>query len=218
MRNDQKTARMAGLAGLAGISLGVIGFFVDQMWQFPATNSSTEEIVAFVREHRTPLLVAMLVNTAAVALWLAFGAGVWLGMRDETGAETYLSACFALGMVSLVTLLLGGFTPFLVLVYRTPDATEARLLYDVTFGLLAMSGAPTVLALGSYAAFVRRSGALPRSTGGLAALAVVAHVALFSSFVVRTGFFSLEGPVIIAIPATLFVWIGATSIAMLRTT
>jgi hypothetical protein len=89
-------------------------------------------------------------------------------------------------------------------------------LYDAAFGLLAMSGAPTTLALGAYTALVLRSGVLPQWTALLAALGAIAHVALFASFVVRDGFFSLEGEVILVIPGTLFIWTGATGIAMIR--
>jgi hypothetical protein len=89
------------------------------------------------------------------------------------------------------------------------------LLYDITFGLLAISGAPTALALFAYAALVLRTGRLPRWTASLALLAAATHVALCASFYVRDGFFSLEGAVIIAIPATLFAWIAGTSVAML---
>lgn len=215
-QDETRTMRVAGFAGVVGVSLGSVGALVDQMWRFPATQSTSAEIAAFVNGHRTALLVAMFLNTAAVLLWLAFGAGVWLRLRDATGAENYLSACFALGLVGLVILLFAGFTPFLVLTYRAPDPSDARLLYDASFGLLAMSGAPTVLAMGSYAARVLRTGALPRTTAILAAVCAAAHVALFASFVVREGFFSLEGPVIMAIPGTLFLWIVATSIAILR--
>ena len=135
-------------------------------------------------------------------------------LRKAAGAESLLSACFAFGLVGFVTLLLAGFTSFLVLVYRTPDVSDARLLYDLTFGLLAMSGAPTAIALGSFAALVFRGGDLPRWTAMLAALGAAAHVALLASFVVTDGFFSLEGQVITAIPATLFLWIIGTGIAM----
>ena len=43
----------------------------------------------------------------------------------------------------------------------------------------------------------------------------LAHVALLASFVVSEGFFSLEGQVITAIPATLFIWIIGTGVALL---
>jgi hypothetical protein len=44
----------------------------------------------------------------------------------------------------------------------------------------------------------------------------VANLVLLASLVIRSGFFSLEGGVIIAIPATLFVWIIAMSVLMMR--
>ena len=127
------------------------------------------------------------------------------------------SACFAFAFVGFATLLLAGFTAFLVLVYRDADVGDPRLLYDLTFGLLAMSGAPTAIALGSYAALAFRTAALSRWTAWLGVVGAVAHVALLASFVASEGFFSLEGEVIIAIPATLFLWIIGTGIAMVAT-
>jgi len=207
--------KLAGVAGVAGPALGVVGVTVDQMWRFPATSSTAAELTAFVHAHRTALLAAMVLNTTAVSLWLVFGAGVWLRLRRVAGADSLLPSCFALGLVSFVTLILAGFTFFFVLVYRAPDASVARLLYDAAFGLLAMSGAPTAVALGSYAAFVFRAGNLPRWTASLAVLGAATHVALLASFMVPDGFLSLEGAVIIVIPATLFIWTAGTGIAIL---
>ena len=81
--------------------------------------------------------------------------------------------------------------------------------------MLALSGAPTAVALGSYAALVWRTAWLPRWTAALAAIGAVAHVVLLASFLVGDGFFSLEGQVITAIPATLFLWVLGTGFAML---
>jgi hypothetical protein len=50
-----------------------------------------------------------------------------------------------------------------------------------------------------------------------AAVAALAHLVLFASLAITSGFFSLEGGVTIAIPATLFAWVIATSIVLLRT-
>jgi hypothetical protein len=66
-------------------------------------------------------------------------------------------------------------------VYRIPEASEPRLLYDLSFGLLAMSGVPTALALGSYAALAFRSAQLPTATAWLAAIAALAHLMLLAS-------------------------------------
>ena len=211
------STRFAGAAGVLGCALGVAGSLAVDIFDSPETTASAAEIVEAIQGERTPLLVGMLLSTAAVSLWLVFGAGVWLRLRRASGSESLASACFAFGLVGFVTLLLAGFTVFLVLVYRDAEVGDPRLLYDLAFGLLAMSGAPTAIALGAYAALVFRSSALPRWTGWLGVVGAVAHVALLASFVVEEGFFSLEGQVIVALPATLFLWIVGTSIAMLST-
>lgn len=204
---------VAGAAGLVGVALGIAGGLAVDLLDAPGTASSASDITAFVDADRTAMLVGMLLNTAAVSLWIVFGAGVWLRLRQAAGGESLLAACFAFGLVGFAILLLAGFTSFFVLVYRTP-VSDARLLYDLAFGLLAMSGAPTAIALGSFAGLVLRVGGLPRWTATLAAIGAAAHVVLLASFVVTDGFFSLEGQVITAIPATLFLWIAGTGIAM----
>jgi hypothetical protein len=132
--------RLAGLAGLLSIALGIAGLAVDQMWTFPGTGSTAGEILRFVEQHRSALLVAMVLNATAVGLWLVLGAGVWQWLREATGDEGFLSACFLVGLAGFVTLLLGGFTTFFVLVYRAPEVADPSLLYDVSFGLLAIPG------------------------------------------------------------------------------
>src|ERR671917_1112251 len=168
--------RLAGAAGVLGCALGVAGGLVVDILDAPATTASAAEIVESVHGDRTELLVGMLLNTAAVSLWLVFGAGVWLRLRRASGPESLASACFAFGLGGFVTLLLAGFTAFFLLAYRDANVGDPRLLYDLTFGLLAMSGAPTAIALGSYAVLARGANDLPGWTGMLAALGAAAHV------------------------------------------
>jgi hypothetical protein len=209
------TIKLAALAGLSSIALGLAGVIVDQMWTFPGTGATAAEIAGFVDAHRSALLVAMVLSTGAVALWPIFGVGVWLWIRDAAGGESFLSVSFLVGLISFVTLLLAGFTSFFVLVYRAPAASDPRLLYDLAFGLLAMSGIPTALALGAYAAQVFRGGRLPRWTAEVAVVAALAHLVLLFSLVITSGFLSLEDGVTIVIPGTLFAWIVSTALAML---
>lgn len=210
-----KAIKLAGFAGILGVVLGAAAVPIDQMWTFPGTGATAGEIAGFVHTHRSALLAATILTAIAVGLWLVFGVGAWLWLREATGGESVLSACFLAGFVSFVTLLLAGFTTFLVLVYRAPAAPDPQLLYDLSFGLLAVSGIPTALALGSYAALAFHSDRLPRWTASVAAVAALAHLTLLASFVIESGFFSLEGGVTIAIPATLFAWIAGTSAAMM---
>src|SRR4051794_23574781 len=94
--------KLAGWAGVLGFTLAamgsvVIGAFQDaSLFQFPETQSSAAEIAAFLGAGRGSGLAAMVLNTIAVMLWLVFGAGVWLKLRE--GGENLLSACFALGL------------------------------------------------------------------------------------------------------------------------
>jgi len=214
--SGERAIRLAGFAGVASIALGIAAAIVDEMRTFPGTDATAGEIAGYVHAHRSVLLLAMVLNTTAVGLWLLFGVGVWLWLRESAGGASFLPVCFLVGLVSFVTLLLAGFTSFFVLVYRAPETVDPRLLYDLAFGLLAMSGVPTALALGSYAAQAFHGGRLLRWTAVIAVVAAVAHVALLVSLVTRSGFFSLQGGVIIAIPATLFAWIIATSVILLR--
>jgi hypothetical protein len=208
--------RFAGHAGAISIALGIAGGIVDEMWTFPGTGATAGQIAGFVGTNRSALLIAMVLNTTAVGLWLMFGVGVWLRLRESRNGEGFLPACFLVGLVSFVTLLLAGFTSLFLLAYRAPEASDPRLLYDLSWGLLAMSGVPTALALGSYAIGVFRGARLPRWTAWVAAVGAVAHLVLLASLLITSGFLSLEGGVTVSIPATLFAWILGTSIVLLR--
>src|SRR5689334_15932622 len=158
--------RVAGAAGVLGFALATFGsagmglFGAKSLFEFPGTRASAADIASFVAAHRSAALAAMVLNTLAVALWLVFGAGVWVRLRE--GGESVLSATFAIALASFATLIIAGFVPFFVLAYRGGEPDDARLLYDLTFGMLALSGAPTTVALGAYAAHVWRSARLPR--------------------------------------------------------
>ena len=199
-----------GWAGVLGIAVPLIGVIVLPIWTFPATSASGVEVRAFARGHTAALQAMMVTYTVGVTLWLVFGAAVWARMRATLPRDSMLTTCFAGGLISFVTLLLAGFTCFDILVYRQPAPAEASLLYDLTFGLLAMSGMPTAAALTAYAISVYTHRAFDRPTGHLAAATAATHVLLLLSFIVGNGFFSLQGAVITAVPALLWIWIAYT--------
>jgi hypothetical protein len=215
-RATREAMKLAGRAGLLSTALGVAGVIVDEMWMFPGTGATAGEIASFVDTHRSGLLIALVLSTITVALWLVFGVGVWLWMRATARDESFLATCFLAGLVSFVTLLFAGFTSCLVLIYRAPAASDPRLLYDLAFGLLAMSGVPTALALCAYAVQTFRENRLAGWTAWVALAAALANLMLLASLIIRSGFFSLEGGVIIALPGTLFVWIIGMSVTMIR--
>ena len=209
-------ARVARWTGVLGILIPTIGLIVYPIWSFPGTRTSGADIASWTAAHHGRLVVTMLFYTIGVTLWLAFGAAVWSFLRDHLPAGSTLATGFGAGLIGYVTLLLAGFTAFELLLYRPPSAAVATLLYDLTFGLLAMSGMPTALSLAFFAVGVYRRRMLPLFTAHLAVAAAAAHVLLLFAFIAHAGPLSLEGFSITGIPALLWAWILVTALAMPR--
>jgi hypothetical protein len=214
--NFRRDIRACAIAGVSSVALAGVAVCIDEMWGWPSTRTTSAELLQFASSNRSALMTATILTAVAVSLWLVFGAGVWAYLRRSAPEEVIRSTCFGVGLVAYVTLLLAGFTMFFVLLYRAPSPRDALLLYDLAFGLLAMSGLPTAISLWAYASIVFRTGVLPRSTAMFAVAGALSHMALLASLIVRDGFWSLEGPLIMLIPALLMAWIVATSIATLR--
>jgi hypothetical protein len=210
-------ARTLGLLGLAGFALIALGGLIEPLWDMPGTEASGEEVLAYVAANRSGFIATLLMYVVGMSLFLAFCAGLWAWLR-RAGASEPLAAAFALGAVSLVTVVFAGFAVCLVLAYRVDDlsADTARLLYDLCFALLNLSGAPTAVALAAFCALVLRGRHLPSVVGWLAGIAAAAHVLILASFIPESGFLSLTGGVIWAVPATMFAWFAATSAALVR--
>ena len=143
---------------------------------------SHTEVARWATINHDRLVVTMLHNTVGVTLWFVFGAAVYAVLRDRLPTRSMLPMCFATSFFGCVTLLLSGFTAFNLLLYRRHSAEASILLYDLTFGLLAMSRMPTVVALGSFAVAVYVHQALPRYTAHLAVAGAAVHPLLLVTF------------------------------------
>lgn len=210
------SARMARWAGTTTFILAAVALVAYATWSFPETQTSGTDVALWAAAHHDRLIVMQLLNTVSVAVWFIFGAAVWTYLDDRLSASSTLPRLFAASFFGCATLVLSGFTAFDLLLYRHHSAETTTLLYDVTFGLLAMSGMPTVVALGSFAIAVYVHRMLPRYTAHLAIAAAAIHPLLLAAFIVKTGPLSLQGFSITAMPAFLFAWILATALAMPR--
>jgi hypothetical protein len=208
--------RVARWAGTLGFALPALTLAAYPIWSFPGTQTAGAEVARWATINHDRLIVTMLLNTVGVTVWFVFGAAVYAVLRDRLPTKSMLPMCFAASFFGCITLLLSGFTAFNLLLYRHHSAETSIVLYDLTFGLLAMSGMPTVVALGSFAVAVYLHQALPRYTAHLAAAGAAVHPLLLVTFIVRDGPFSLEGISITAMPALLFAWILGTARAMPR--
>lgn len=207
---------IARWAGMLGFAFPAITLVVYPIWLFPSTQTSGGDVALWAATHHDRLVATMLLNTIGVTLWLLFGAAVWTYLRDQLPARSAVPACFGVGVIAVVLLLLSGFTAFDILLYRHHSAETTTLLYDLTFGLLAMSGMPTVVALGSFAVAVYAHHVLPRYSAYLAFVGAAIHPLLLAAFIVDDGPLSMEGFSITAMPTFLFAWILATAVAMPR--
>ena len=163
---------------MLGIVVPMVGLAVYPIWSFPSTQTPGNEIASWAVTNHSRLVVTMLLYTVGVTLWLAFGAAVWAYLRDHLGAGSSLPTTFAAGLIGYVTLLLAGFTAFDLLLYRQHSAEATSLLYDLTFGMLAMSGLPTAVSLIAFAIAVFAHRMLPIHTAYLAAVGAAARAAV----------------------------------------
>lgn len=210
------TTRGIGAVGVAAFVLIVAGGLAEPLWLAPGTGASASEIGNYAATHRDALIASIFLYALGMGGFLAFGVMLWTWLRRRPGVDEPLSALFGFGVASFCSVVFVGFGPALVLAYRSGAVGDPRLLWDLSFGILGLSGVPTALALGSYALIVLKARPLPPWTGWVAAIAAAAHVLIAATFFFSSGFLSLEGGVIVAIPTTMFLWLLAASVSLLQ--
>ena len=212
-----RATRLIAFAGLGAFALIIVGAFVaPPLWNAPGTSASAAHVAAYLQANHGRTIASLYIYSLAMGLFLCFTGGLWSWLRQTEPAPQPLSAVFAFGAIAVVVLSLAAFATAGVMSYRPQQPVFAASLSDMTFGLLALSGIPTAVCLGAYAALILRHRCLPAWTGWLALLAVDAHILIAASFVSHGSFLSLESSVIIWVPATFFAWILATSVVLLR--
>ncbi|HME04997.1 MAG TPA: hypothetical protein VKG38_18390 [Solirubrobacteraceae bacterium] len=217
LRLSARATRLIALAGLGSFALIIVAAFVaPPLWNAPGTNSSAAHVAAYLQVNHGRTIASLFIYSLGMGLFLCFTGGLCSWLRQVEPAPQPLSAVFAFGAIALAVLIFAAFATAGVMSYRPQQPAFAAALSDMTFGLLALSGIPTAVCLGAYAALVLRHRCLPAWTGWLAVLAMDAHILIAASFLSHGSFVSLEGVVIIAVPATFFTWILATSVVLLR--
>jgi hypothetical protein len=216
-RSVATLARLTGIVGLTSFALIITAAFVaPPLWNAPGTMASAARVSAYAQTYGGRLIASLLIYSVAIGLFLCFAAGLWTWLRDQERPPQALSAVFGFSAVALAILILAAFVPGYMLSYRPQPPTLAAPLADLTFGLLALSGIPTTICLGAYAALVISLRCLPAWTAWLATCGALAHILIATSFVSHGAFLSLEGSVIVWVPAIFFAWILATSATLLR--
>jgi hypothetical protein len=202
--------RIAGELAIASFVLIIAGALISPpLWEASETTASGIDVTSYMQDHRGRILASLFVYGLGIMLFLCFAAALWTWLRRVEPEARLLSNTFAFGAVALTVLIVVGFVPIAVGAYRPQEPELAVALRDLTFGFLALSGLPTAVCLGAYAGIVWWRRPLPAWTAWLALVGAIAHVVISASFLWRSGFFSLEGEVIVFIPGTFFAWILA---------
>ena len=213
-----RARRLVAITGLVSFALIMVAGLIvaPPLWNAPAPTAPAAHVAAYLQTYHGRLLASQFIYSLGMGLFLCFTAGLWSWLRRIEPAPEMISAIFAFGAVALTLLILASFASADVMSYRPQQPAFAVALTDTTFGLLALSGIPTAVCLGAYAAIVLRHRCLPSWTAWLALVAVDAHLLIAASFLSHGSFLGLEGGVIVVVPATFFAWIFATSLVLLR--
>ncbi|WP_445167017.1 hypothetical protein ACTXG7_24840 [Mycolicibacterium sp. Dal123E01] len=214
---SSESAQVARWAGAFGVAVPALGIVAYPIWSYPATQAPGADVARWAAANHDRLVLSQSLFTVGVVLWLVFGAAVSVHIRRRLPPASVLAPIFSAGFIAMVTLILSGFTAFNLLLYRDRGPESSTLLYDLTFGLLAMSGLLAAVALGAFAIAVYRHRVLPLSTAHVGIVAAAAHLFLIVGFIAHDGPLSLEGFLVTwGIPILLFAWILRTALAMPR--
>lgn len=215
-RTDSRQINVGMIAGITGIVIATASNLLVPIWSMPSTSASGAHVARFVLDHQVAFRATLALDVVGVTLWMVFGGAVWLRLRRACTSDTLATSLFGVAFTGMVLLLMAGFTCALVLAYRVTDPAIAHVLYDMAFGLLAMSGMPAIIALTAFAFVAFTTKRLASRTAQLAVLTAAAHLLLLASLLIPRGVLSLEGPLITAVPALLFAWILSTALSLRR--
>jgi hypothetical protein len=84
------------------------------------------------------------------------GFAVSLSAMLEDGEDRFAPATIGYGARSAAAMVLAGFVPGAIVAYRSPSGAIATAFYDLSFGLLALSGIPTAICMLGYSALIFR--------------------------------------------------------------
>jgi len=208
--------RAAGLAGVTSFILIVVAAALLPFWTALHTTDSPEAFARYAQDQRSQIIAAMFLYSLGFGLFLLLAGALWAQLHRAGPGAQWLAAVFGFAAVAMSTMILAAFVPACVFAYRSHSPELAQTLWDLGFGMLALSGVPTAICMSAYATVVLCYRALPPWTGWVAAVGVVPHLFIAGSFMNHKGFLSVEGDVTLWVPITLFAWILAASIALVR--
>jgi hypothetical protein len=215
--SELRLNRLSAAAGLASVALVIASGIVLPVTDGPTTGSSAQRVATYIQDHRHAMIIARYLFAAAMVLFLAFAAGLRTRLRADGPADGFASAGLV-GAAALTAVLLVGFALLMAVAYHaghaTLDLNTERTLVDIAYATFAISGLPTVLAIGAFSVAIQRTRLVAPWIAVLGYLVALAHVAASVTFS-QQGIFGLEGTVAAIVPVLFFVWLAVVSGALM---
>ena len=96
----------------------------------------------------------MFVYAVGFGLFLVLAGALWAQLRRAGPEAEWMAAVFGFAAVAMATMILGAFVPARVFAYRPHSPELTQTLWDLGFGMLALSGVPTAVCMAAYATVV----------------------------------------------------------------
>ncbi len=216
--HDMPVRRFTALAGCATVVLYILSAMLS--YDAPEIDASPPDILKYAAASGGRLLVVVFVWGGITSAALCFLTGLWsvVRRRDEQDGMDEVLAILGLGAgYVLFAIAQAGFVFILALGYRGTilDATQAKLMNDLIYLGITLSGFPTAVSTAAFAIMVRRTRAVAVWTSWIAAVAVIAHVVSAGSFA-QDGMLAPTGVPIYIAPTFYFIWMLTVSILLFR--
>lgn len=192
----------------AGLSAGTYAIVAALLADAPPIQADGATVLAWVRPHRTVLLVAAYLWGLSVAAILAFLTGVWAKIAQIEGprpvlATLGLGAGFATFILSLV-----GFASALALAWLVDSigAETAKLLNSLALLPVALTGIPTALTILPWVAVARTHAKFPAALSVFSVVVAGLHIVSAGAFA-DAGLLSPSGVGVLVAPPAYYVWV-----------
>jgi hypothetical protein len=208
--------RMAGIAGIIFVVIGVISVFLPGT---PPKADEVSKITSYFTDKRGSILAANYLTCVAFVFFLLFVSALrtHLGAVDPTGLRAgsalLAGGVAAAGLIFAATGVLNG------AVFQIASAGDANLnhaLYDVANDIFLTTGFPFAVFFVGAAVAVRVTGALPNWLAPAALALALLNLVVGVGFFAKSGFFAIGGAYGFIVPVATLLWILAASVVMLR--
>jgi hypothetical protein len=209
-------ARATGAAAVCVTLAYVAAVPLADLANAPAADASSGAIAASLLDHRSGVLVALVLNTLA---WCMLMPAAFAGLRALAGPKAGLAGTVGLAAAVVEASVIGVAMVFegaAALGAPRLSAGEVAALHDGYLWGVAASAWPTVLSAGAFAVVISRTRVLPRWTAGVAVAVAAAHVFAGMS-VTDSGVLSATGPFTLLAPSLAAIWLTAIGVSLLRT-